>query len=130
RDSWYIRATAVKDVMVRNNDEVSWHPPEVGSGRFGEWLEGNVDWAISRERYWGTPLPAWVCDADPEHVEFIGGYEELAGRVGPLAVDFDPHKPFIDERDWPWPGCEGRMRRRAEGADAWCGSGGRPEARW
>src|SRR5204862_7921676 len=82
RDSWYLRTTSIKEVMLANNAQVAWHPPEVGTGRFGEWLEGNVDWALSRERYWGTPLPAWVCEQDRTHVHVIGSFKELADKVG------------------------------------------------
>ena len=87
RDSWYIRTTRVKERMIANNAQVDWHPPEMGSGRFGEWLEGNVDWAISRERYWGTPLPFWVCDADAAHVRVIGSFAELRAAVGQLPAN-------------------------------------------
>jgi isoleucyl-tRNA synthetase len=101
RDSWFVRTSAVKDRMLELNRQVDWHPPEVGAGRFGEWLENNVDWALSRDRYWGTPLPVWVCDRDASHVEVIGSYTELADRWGqPLPEGFDPHKPFIDAYTW------------------------------
>jgi isoleucyl-tRNA synthetase len=130
RDSWFIRTTAVRDELLANNAEVSWHPPEVGTGRFGEWLENNVDWALSRNRYWGTPLPAWVCDADAEHVEFIGSFAELASRAGPLPEPFDPHRPYIDEHTWSCAreGCAGTMRRTPEVIDVWYDSGAMPFA--
>ncbi|HEX5726060.1 MAG TPA: class I tRNA ligase family protein, partial [Longimicrobiaceae bacterium] len=101
RDSWYIRTTAVRDQLLANNAQIRWFPPEMGSGRFGEWLENNVDWAISRNRYWGTPLPAWVCDANPAHLEFVGSFAELREKAGDLPEPFDPHRPFIDALAWP-----------------------------
>jgi isoleucyl-tRNA synthetase len=130
RDSWYIRTTSVRDRMLENNREVAWQPPEIGAGRFGEWLEGNVDWALSRDRYWGTPLPIWVCDEDDEHRQVIGSFEELGRRTGGLAPDFDPHKPFIDELTWGCDRCGGTMRRTPEVIDAWFDSGAMPFAQW
>jgi isoleucyl-tRNA synthetase len=130
RDSWFVRTSAVKDRMLELNREVDWHPPEVGAGRFGEWLENNVDWALSRDRYWGTPLPVWVCEGDPTHVEVIGSYAELAERWGrPLPEGFDPHKPFIDEYTWACR-CGGLMRRTPEVIDTWFDSGAMPYAQW
>ena len=129
RDSWFIRTTAVKDRMMANNDDVSWNPPEIGTGRFGEWLAGNIDWALSRDRYWGTPLPAWVCDADAEHVEMVGSFDQLAERAGELGDDFDPHKPWIDELTWACE-CGGTMHRTPEVIDAWFDSGSMPFAQW
>jgi isoleucyl-tRNA synthetase len=130
RDSWFVRTSAVKDRMLELNREVDWHPPEVGAGRFGEWLENNVDWALSRDRYWGTPLPVWVCEDDPSHIEVIGSYAELAQRWGrPLPEGFDPHKPFIDEYAWVCH-CGGRMRRTPEVIDTWFDSGSMPYAQW
>ncbi len=130
RDSWYLRTTAVKDRMLENNRQVTWHPPEIGSGRFGEWLEGNVDWALSRDRYWGTPLPIWVCDSDPGHLRVIGSFAELGGLVGGLPSEFDPHKPHIDSLTWPCDRCDGTMRRTPEVIDAWFDSGAMPFAQW
>ncbi|MEK9504541.1 isoleucine--tRNA ligase [Gaopeijia maritima] len=129
RDSWFAATSTRKDEMLANNDQVSWHPPEVGEKRFGEWLKGNVDWALSRDRYWGTPLPAWVCDADEDHVEWLGSFAELAERVGDLGDDFDPHRPFIDELTWSCD-CGGTMRRTPGVVDVWFDSGSMPYAQW
>ena len=130
RDSWFVRTSAVKDRLLELNATVEWHPTEVGSGRFGAWLENNVDWALSRDRYWGTPLPVWVCDADPEHIEVVGSYQHLAERWGrELAPDFDPHKPFIDDVTWVCD-CGGTMRRTPEVIDTWFDSGAMPYAQW
>ncbi len=130
RASWFVRTSSIKDRLLSLNSQINWYPPETGSGRFGEWLENNVDWALSRDRYWGTPLPVWVADDDPDHVEVIGGYAELAAKAGrPVPPDFDPHKPFIDEWTWPSPG-GGTMRRTPEVIDAWFDSGSMPYAQW
>ena len=130
RDSWFVRTSAMKERMLELNREVDWHPPEVGSGRFGEWLENNVDWALSRDRYWGTPLPVWVCEHDASHVEVIGSYAELAERWGKSLPDaFDPHKPQIDGYTWPCR-CGGTMRRTPEVIDTWFDSGSMPYAQW
>ncbi|HEX9690777.1 MAG TPA: isoleucine--tRNA ligase [Gemmatimonadales bacterium] len=133
RESWFVRTTAFRDQMMAHNDAVDWNPAEVGTGRFGEWLENNVDWALSRDRYWGTPMPVWVCDAHEEHHEVVGSYARLAERWGqPLADDFDAHKPFIDEIVFPCDvaGCRGTMRRVPEVIDAWFDSGAMPAAQW
>ncbi|HEY8470682.1 MAG TPA: isoleucine--tRNA ligase [Longimicrobiales bacterium] len=135
RDSWYIRTTAVRDEMLANNQQVRWHPPEVGAGRFGEWLAGNVDWALSRARYWGTPLPIWICDRDPDHWEVIGSFAELAERAGDLprpgpGAEVDPHKPWIDELHWACSRCGGEMRRTPDVIDVWFDSGAMPYAQW
>jgi isoleucyl-tRNA synthetase len=130
RDSWFAATSTLKDRMVANNDAVSWYPPEVGEKRFGEWLRGNVDWALSRDRYWGTPLPVWICDRDPEHVSWIGSLAALSDVAGPLGEDFDPHRPFIDEVTWACRECEGTMRRTPEVLDVWFDSGSMPYAQW
>jgi isoleucyl-tRNA synthetase len=133
RTSWFVRTTAYRDSMLARNAGVDWHPPEVGEGRFGEWLKNNIDWAISRDRYWGTPLPVWVCDADDAHIDVIGSYAALAVQVGrPLPNDFDPHKPHVDSYTWRCTraGCAGHMRRVSEVIDTWFDSGSMPFAQW
>jgi isoleucyl-tRNA synthetase len=132
RDSWYIRTTAVKDRLLEHNASVGWHPPEIGSGRMGEWLESNVDWAVSRDRYWGTPLPIWMCDRAESHREVVGSFERLAELAGSLSDGFDPHRPEIDALTWACMGekCDGVMRRVPEVIDAWFDSGSMPFAQW
>ncbi len=131
RRSWFVRTTAFRERMIECNDGVKWSPPEVGSGRFGEWLENNVDWALSRDRYWGTPLPAWVCDAHREHTVVIGSFAELAEASGKaLPDDFDPHKPFIDAIVFKCRDCGGTMQRVPAVIDAWFDSGAMPFAQW
>lgn len=131
RGSWFVRTTATRDSLMARNAAVDWHPGEVGTGRFGEWLANNVDWAISRDRYWGTPLPVWVNDADATEIDVIGSYADLAARIGrPLPEDFDPHKPHIDQYTWPAPSGTGTMRRVPEVIDTWFDSGSMPFAQW
>ncbi len=130
RDSWFAATSTLKEEMLANNAAANWFPPDVGEGRMGEWLKGNVDWALSRDRYWGTPLPVWVCDAEDDHLEWIGSFAELAGRAGPLGEDFDPHRPYIDEHTWRCSQCAGTMRRAPEVVDAWFDSGSMPFAQW
>ena len=131
RESWFIRTTAYKHEMVSRNQRTAWYPAEVGSGRFGGWLENNIDWAVSRDRYWGTPLPVWSCSEDATHLEVMGSYAELAERVGrPLGDDFDAHKPFVDAWHWPCRQCAGSMHRVPQVIDAWFDSGSMPFAQW
>lgn len=127
KPSWYIRTTQVRDRMLALNADIGWHPERVRDGRFGKWLEGNVDWAISRDRYWGTPLPLWRCRAC-ERVDAVGSYAELRDRAtAPLAEDFDPHRPFVDEVELTCE-CGGAMHREPEVIDVWYDSGAMPFA--
>jgi len=130
RDSWFAATSTVKEDMLRENRGINWLPPEVGENRFGEWLENNVDWALSRDRYWGTPLPAWICQEDESHVEWIGGLQELRDRAGGLPEGFDPHRPFIDEITMECSRCGGTMRRTPGVVDVWFDSGAMPFAQW
>ena len=133
RESWFIRTTSFRDAMLARNARVDWHPSEVGQGRFGEWLENNIDWALSRDRYWGTPLPVWMCERDASHITVIGSYAELARRLGTeLPADFDPHKPYIDRYELRCERCtdSAMMRRVPEVIDTWFDSGSMPFAQW
>lgn len=126
--AWYIRTTALKERMVALNQRIRWVPEDVGTGRFGEWLENNVDWNISRDRYWGTPLPFWVCERCDRDTA-IESADELARRAGPLAADFDHHKPSVDVPTIPCE-CGGRMRRTPAVLDCWFDSGAMPFAQY
>ena len=129
-ESWFIKTTAVKDRMVELNKTINWKPSSTGTGRFGTWLENNVDWAISRQRYWGTPLPIWQSDKNPDVFECIGSVSELKMKAGiPEDTELDLHRPYIDELTWPAPG-GGTMRRVPDLLDVWFDSGSMPFAQW
>ncbi|MCR5428439.1 MAG: isoleucine--tRNA ligase [Lachnospiraceae bacterium] len=127
RDSWYIRETAVRDDLVRNNATVNWVPETIGTGRFGNWLENIQDWAISRNRYWGTPLNIWECECG--HRECVGSRAELAKLSGnPDAAKVELHRPYIDAITCKCPECGGVMKRVPEVIDCWFDSGAMPFA--
>ena len=127
RESWFIKMTAVKDDLVRNNNTVNWIPESIGKGRFGDWLENIQDWGISRNRYWGTPLPVWACECG--HMECIGSREELAERSGnPENAKVELHRPYIDEVTFACPDCGKTMKRVPEVIDCWFDSGAMPFA--
>ncbi len=130
RTSWYIRTTAVKERLLEVNEQVNWFPDHIKHGRYGNWLENNVDWALSRERYWGTPLPIWRCPAD--HQTAIGSLTELRDLAGRDLADLDPHRPAIDAITFPCPvdGCGETATRVPEVIDAWYDSGAMPFAQW
>jgi isoleucyl-tRNA synthetase len=126
KPAWYIRTSELRDRLLAANETVNWHPEHIKHGRFGKWLENNVDWALSRERYWGTPLPMWRCEEG--HVDCIGSYEELRERSG--VVLEDPHRPYVDEVAFPCPECGTEMRRVPEVIDVWFDSGSMPFAQY
>jgi isoleucyl-tRNA synthetase len=128
KETWYIRTTAVKDAMIRGNEEINWYPPHFKQGRFGDWLQNNVDWALSRERYWGTPLPVWQCVACGRF-DCIGSVKELGDRAtSALREPLDLHRPFVDDVTLACPDCDGEMRRAPEVIDCWFDSGAMPFA--
>lgn len=129
KTSWYIRTTARKDRLVDGNSGINWYPEHIREGRFGEWLRNNVDWAISRERYWGTPIPIWRCDAC-DAMECIGSVAELADRSGQDVGGLDLHRPYVDAVTWPCrvAGCAGTAYRIPEVMDCWFDSGAMPLA--
>ncbi len=129
RKSWYIKTTAVKDKLIANNKKINWYPKEVGLGRFGEWLENNIDWALSRDRFWGTPLPVWRCQ-DCQHDICIGSIEELKEKGKDVPDDIDLHKPAVDTIDMDCEKCGGVMKRVPEVIDCWFDSGSMPIAQW
>lgn len=130
RKSWYIKTTAIKDKLIANNKKVNWYPREVGEGRFGEWLENNIDWALSRDRFWGTPLPVWRCTSC-DAMECIGSVAELREKAGNNVPDeLDLHKPMVDQIRLKCPACGGSMERVPEVIDCWFDSGSMPYAQW
>ncbi len=126
KPSWYIATSQIKDRLLASNETVNWHPEHVKHGRFGNWLENNVDWALSRERYWGTPLPVWRCDHGCTRV--IGSFAELHDLSGVRLED--PHRPFVDAVTFPCENCGGEMRRVPEVIDVWFDSGSMPFAQF
>ena len=127
RESWYIKETAVRDDLIRNNNTVNWIPESIGKGRFGNWLENIQDWAISRNRYWGTPLNIWECECG--HRECVGSREELKNLSdNDTALTVELHRPYIDEITIKCPECGGTMKRVPEVIDCWFDSGAMPFA--
>ena len=129
RDSWFIKMTAVKDDLLRNNDTVNWIPESVGTGRFGEWLKNVQDWGLSRNRYWGTPLNIWECEACG-HRHAIGSIAELRELSGNCPEDIELHRPYIDAVTFPCPECGKTMKRVPEVIDCWFDSGAMPFAQY
>jgi isoleucyl-tRNA synthetase len=134
RESWFIRTTQFKDQLVEQNKQIKWYPSFVGEKRFGDWLENNIDWALSRDRFWGTPLNIWICD-HCEHQSSVGSVEELItqGKLedgSPVPNDIELHKPYVDNVVLSCPKCSGKMHRTSEVIDCWFDSGAMPFAQW
>ncbi|MDQ3627728.1 MAG: isoleucine--tRNA ligase [Actinomycetota bacterium] len=128
--AWYVRTTQVKDALVRENETTAWYPDTVKHGRFGDWLDNNVDWSLSRTRYWGTPLPIWRNDEDSTHLICVGSLAELSSYAGKDLSGLDPHRPYVDDVTFTLPGVPGVFRREPHVIDAWYDSGSMPFAQW
>ena len=126
--SWYIRTTSIKDALIRENQKTDWHPETIKTGRYGDWLNNNIDWALSRNRYWGTPLPIWRCEN--KHEIAIGSLKELGDLAGQELSNLDPHRPFVDDIKMPCADCGSEMVRVPEVIDCWYDSGAMPFAQW
>jgi isoleucyl-tRNA synthetase len=131
KPAWYIKTTVVKERLISGNNEINWYPDYIKHGRFGDWLENNVDWAFSRERYWGTPLNVWHCSSCDRY-ECIGSVDELRrqAKLQGFAAPLDLHRPYVDEVTFACPNCDGRMQRVPEVIDCWFDSGAMPVAQW
>jgi len=125
RSSWFIRTTSFKEKMIEINNQIGWFPPEIGQKRFGEWLENNVDWALSRERYWGTPLPIWICSDCGKEIS-VGSIKQLKESAIGLPDELDLHRPYVDNIKLKCPDCGGQAERVKEVIDAWFDSGSMP----
>jgi isoleucyl-tRNA synthetase len=126
--AWYIRTTAIKDALLRENQKTNWFPATIRDGRYGDWLNNNVDWSLSRTRYWGTPLPIWRCPDG--HLTCVGSLPELAELARSDLSGMDPHRPFVDDVVLPCPDCGAGAVRVSEVIDAWYDSGSMPFAQW
>ena len=126
--SWYIRTTQRKLELIAQNEATNWYPDSIKHGRYGDWLNNNIDWALSRSRYWGTPLPIWRCEDD--HQVCVGSLAELGELTGTDQSELDPHRPFVDEVAFACPTCGKESRRVPEVIDAWFDSGAMPFAQW
>ena len=129
RESWYIRTSAHRDRLVALNNTINWVPEHTREGRFGNWLANNIDWALSRERYWGTPLPVWECESC-NHRECVGSVAELSEKAGRDLSELDLHRPYVDAVHWACPECGGQMTRVKDLIDVWFDSGSMPVAQW
>ncbi len=126
--SWYVRTTQIKDALLRENENTSWYPDTIKWGRYGDWLNNNIDWALSRSRYWGTPLPIWRCAAG--HQTCVGSLAELSELTGTDQSELDPHRPYVDAVTFACPECGDEATRVPEVIDAWFDSGSMPFAQW